>query len=143
MKMTEAPNLELLRSNSVIRPSELTLQRSISVPQGRGVPSGSSKELLRHQFIEQNLDAKRAELITKVCDQLDIPALRVKSELKWTNPDLTYFHAPNKVQLELPKNRALLLDFLQSECQKFSFRRETYYLSQCYLDSYLEKDQSI
>lgn len=39
----------------------------------------------------------------------------------------------------MAKNRALLLDFLQCECQKFKFRRETYYLSQSYLDRYLEK----
>ena len=38
----------------------------------------------------------------------------------------------------LPENRALLLDYLQSECQKFNFRRETYYLCQSYVDAYLD-----
>ena len=103
------------------------IPNSLSNPQG---------QLLRSLFSSY-------ELSTKVYDQLDIRALRVKSNLRWTNPDLAYFHAPDKAQLELPKYRALLLDFLQGECEKFSFRREIYYLSQCYLDSYLEKDQSI
>lgn len=39
----------------------------------------------------------------------------------------------------LPENRALLLDYLQSECQKLNFRRETYYLCQSYLDAYLSQ----
>ena len=94
------------------------------------------RQLLRSLF-------SSSELSTKVYDQLDIRALRVKSYLRWTNPDLTYFRAPDKAQLELPKYRALLLDYLQGECEKFSFSRELYYLSQCYLDNYLEKDQSI
>lgn len=38
----------------------------------------------------------------------------------------------------MPKNRALLLEYLQRECTKHMFRRETYYLSQSYLDTYLE-----
>jgi len=32
----------------------------------------------------------------------------------------------------------LLLDYLQAECEKFNFRRETYYLCQSYVDTYLD-----
>ena len=39
----------------------------------------------------------------------------------------------------LPENRALLLDYLQAECEKFNFRRETYYLCQSYVDTYLDR----
>ena len=39
----------------------------------------------------------------------------------------------------LPENRALLLDYLQAECEKFNFRRETYYLCQSYVDAYLDR----
>jgi len=39
----------------------------------------------------------------------------------------------------MPQNRALLLDYLQNECQKYNFRRETYYLIQSYIDTYLDR----
>ena len=63
----------------------------------------------------------------------------MKSEVNVTN--LSHFHEADSLYLDLPKNRALLLDFLQSECQRFNFRRETYYLSQSYLDSFLQKEK--
>lgn len=39
-----------------------------------------------------------------------------------------------------PLNRTCLLDFLQKECERLNFRRETYYLAQCYVDGYLDKE---
>ena len=39
----------------------------------------------------------------------------------------------------LAENRALLLDYLQRECQFYNFRRETYYLCQSYIDMYLDQ----
>ena len=51
---------------------------------------------------------------------------------------LQLYHDPNSAHLMMPKNRALLLEYLQRECTKHMFRRETYYLSQSYLDTYLE-----
>jgi len=39
----------------------------------------------------------------------------------------------------MPQNRAILLDWLQFECQRYQFRRETYYLCQSYIDSFLKQ----
>jgi len=33
----------------------------------------------------------------------------------------------------------MLLDYLQNECQKYNFRRETYYLCQNYIDTYRDR----
>lgn len=76
----------------------------------------------------------RARLVSAVCGPASIKDCRLKSEqsrLKMT---------PFKFSKEnLPENRALLLDYLQAECEKFNFRRETYYLCQSYVDTYLDR----
>jgi hypothetical protein len=41
----------------------------------------------------------------------------------------------------MPENRALLLDYLQNQCKKFFFRRETYYLCQNYVDLFMEQER--
>ena len=77
---------------------------------------------------------QRAQLIESILGAADIKNCREKSE------DSRHQMKQVKHSKEnLPENRALLLDYLQAECEKFNFRRETYYLCQSYVDTYLDR----
>ena len=108
------------------------------IPHERLNPLSPSMSIPIHHIFVQDHEKRRCELIAQVCGPINIPAQRQKSEN--SKLQLNLFHDPASAHLMLPKNRALLLDYLQRECQRFNFRRETYYLSQSYLDGYLERE---
>lgn len=73
------------------------------------ISSNSRFERLGFLAAEQ----QRARMIEALCGSLNIKDCRVKSE---TQLQLHQFKTSDSNRLMLPENRALLLDYLQSEC---------------------------
>ena len=81
----------------------------------------------------------RRHKISKICGHLSLPSIRLKSEISQIQINL--FKDLDSKKEQLPENRAYYLEWLQYSCQKLGFRRETYYLCQSYLDSYLNVER--